>query len=44
MYTLEFLYSKGRADRHVFHNDIVDIYTIYKDGEKIPSEQWPDYF
>ena len=44
MYTLEFLYSKGRADRHVFHKDIVDIYTIYKDGEKIPSEQWPDYF
>ena len=44
MYTLEYLYSKGRAGRHVFHNDIVDTYTIYKDGEKIPSEQWPDYF
>lgn len=44
MYTLEYLYSKGRADRRVFHNDIVDIYTIYKDGEKIPSEDWPDYF
>ena len=42
MYTLEYLYSKGRADRRVFHNDIVDSYTIYKDGEKIPSEQWPD--
>lgn len=44
MYTLEYLYSKGRADRHVFHDDIVDIYTIYKNGEKIPSEDWPDYF
>ena len=44
MYTLEFLYSKGRADRHVFHDDIVDIYTIYKDGERVSSEQWPDYF
>ena len=44
MYTLEYLYSKGRADRHVFHDDIVDIYTIYKDGEKILSEQWSDYF
>lgn len=44
MYTLEFLYSKGRADRHVFHNDIVDIYTIYKDGKTIFSEEWNDYF
>ena len=34
MYTLEYLYSKGRADRHVFHNDIVDIYTIYKELAK----------
>lgn len=44
MYTLEYLYSKGCADRHVFHNDIVDIYIIYKDGEKVSSEDWPDYF
>jgi hypothetical protein len=44
MYTLEYLYSKGRASRHVFHNDIVDFYTIYKDGYKVPSEQWNDYF
>lgn len=44
MYTLEYLYSKGRASRHAFHDDIVDLYTIYKDGEKIPSEQWNDYF
>lgn len=44
MYTLEYLYSKGRAGRHVFHDDIVDFYIIYKDGEKVSSEQWPDYF
>ena len=44
MYTLEYLYSKGRAGRHVFHHDIVDLYTIYKDGEKISSEQLEDYF
>ena len=44
MYTLEYLYSKGRAGRHTFYDDIVDIYTIYKDGEKIFSEQWNDYF
>ena len=44
MYTLEYLYSKGRAGRHVFHNDIVDLYTIYKDGKKVISEQWNDYF
>jgi hypothetical protein len=44
MYTLEYLYSKGRAGRHTFYDDIVDIYTIYKDGYKVPSEQWPDYF
>lgn len=44
MYTLEYLYSKGRADRHIFYDDIVDLYTIYKDGEKVASEHWPDYF
>ena len=44
MYTLEYLYSKGRSSRHIFHPDIIDLYTIYKDGEKIFSEQWNDYF
>lgn len=44
MYTLEYLYSKGCAGRHVFYDDIVDFYIIYKDGEKVSSEQWPDYF
>ena len=44
MYTLEYLYSKGRAGRHTFHPDIIDLYTIYKDGKKIFSEQWHDYF
>ena len=44
MYTLEYLYSKGRSSRHIFHPDIVDIYSIYKDGEKVSSEHWPDYF
>ena len=44
MYTLEYLYSKGRAGRHTFHPDIVDFYTIYKDGNKVSSEQWNDYF
>ena len=44
MYTLEYLYSKGRAGRHVFHDNIVDIYIIYKDGEKIFSEKWDDHF
>jgi hypothetical protein len=44
VYTLEYLCSEGRASEHAFHHDVVDFYIIYKDGEKVFSEKWEDYF
>ena len=45
MYTLEFIFSKGRASEHLYHRDIVDYYLICKDGKRIYSEKpdWDDY-
>ena len=45
MYTLEYIKSKGRASKHMFHKDIVDYYLLLKDNKRVFSEnyEWADY-
>ncbi len=45
MFNLEFKQSRGCASEHQYHKDIVDIYMLYKDEQKIYSEKkdWTDY-
>ena len=46
MYTIEFKQSRGCTSMHQFHHDVVDMYILYKDGQKIFSEKpdWEDYY
>ena len=45
MYTLEYIKSKGRASRHMYHKDIIDYYLLLKDNKRVFSEEqdWSDY-
>ena len=46
MYHIEYNNSKGGADEHDWHEDVVDLYILYKDNKKIFSEKpgWGDYY
>jgi hypothetical protein len=45
VYSLEYLESTGRADRHAFHHNVVDYYMILKEDKALFSEQeaWTSY-
>lgn len=45
MYTLEYIKSKGRASRHMYHKDIIDYYLLLKDNKRVFSEEryWSDH-
>lgn len=45
MYTLEYIKSKGRAGRHIYHKDIIDYYLLLKDNKRVFSEnfEWSDH-
>lgn len=46
IFNLEYKQSRGCASEHQYHRDVVDIYIIYKDEQKIYSEKkdWNDYY
>ena len=46
MYSIEFKQSRGCLTETYYARDVIDMYILYKDGQKIFSEKedWEDYY